>query len=50
MTGRDDYGLSAVVRPLGRSGGGGFEWYKDSCLLRRIEVRMRARGIGTMSG
>ena len=50
MTDRDDFGLAAVVRQLARSGGGGFEWYKDSCLLRRIEVRMRARGVGTMSG
>ncbi len=50
MTGPDDFGLAAVVRQLARSGGGGFEWYKDSCLLRRIEVRMRARGVGTMSG
>ena len=50
MTERDDFGLAAVVRQLARSGGGGFEWYKDSCLLRRIEVRMRARGVGSMAG
>ena len=47
---RDDFGLDEVVRQLGSRGGGGFEWYKDSCLLRRIEVRMRARGVGSLSG
>ena len=49
MIGRDDVGLDLVLRQLGRRGAGGFEWYKDSCLLRRIEVRMRARGVGTLS-
>lgn len=47
---RDDFGLEQVIRELARRGGGGFEWYKDSCLLRRIEVRMRARGVGTLAG
>lgn len=47
---RQDFGLEQVLRELGRRGGGGFEWYKDSCLLRRIEVRMRARGVGTLVG
>ena len=47
---RHDFGLEQVLRELGRRGGGGFEWYKDSCLLRRIEVRMRARGVGTLAG
>ncbi len=47
---RDDFGLEQVIRELARRGGGGFEWYKDSCLLRRIEVRMRARGVGSLTG
>lgn len=42
--------MTEVMQQLARSGGGGFEWYKDSCLLRRIEVRMRARGVGTIAG
>ncbi|MGH7560141.1 MAG: CheR family methyltransferase [Gemmatimonadales bacterium] len=50
MTTRDDFGISEVIRHLAARGGGGFEWYKDSCLLRRIEVRMRARGMGTVAG
>lgn len=50
MTSRDDFGLAEVIRQLARRGAGGFEWYKDSCLLRRIEVRMRARGVGTLIG
>ena len=45
-----DFGLAEVVRQLARRGGGGFEWYKDSCLRRRIEVRMRARGVTSLSG
>ncbi len=49
MIGREDVGLDLVLRQLTRRGAGGFEWYKDSCLLRRIEVRMRARGVGTLS-
>jgi two-component system CheB/CheR fusion protein len=47
---RDDFGLDEVIRQLARRGAGGFEWYKDSCLLRRIEVRMRARGVGSLTG
>ncbi len=50
MSGRGDFGLTEVLRQLARRGVGGFEWYKDSCLLRRIEVRMRARGVGTLTG
>ncbi|HEX7024188.1 MAG TPA: protein-glutamate O-methyltransferase CheR [Gemmatimonadales bacterium] len=50
MIGRDDAGLDEVLRQLSRRGAGGFEWYKDSCLLRRIEVRMRARGVHSLSG
>ena len=46
---RDDFGVMEVVR-LARRGGGGFEWYKESCLLRRIEVRMRARGVESVAG
>jgi chemotaxis methyl-accepting protein methylase len=42
VTGRDDSGLAAVIDQLAMSGAAGFEWYKDSCLVRRIEVRMRA--------
>ncbi|HSE51149.1 MAG TPA: hypothetical protein VLB00_03120, partial [Gemmatimonadales bacterium] len=49
MIGRGDTGLDLVLRQLSRRGAGGFEWYKDSCLLRRIEVRMRARGVGSLS-
>lgn len=48
MIGRDDLGLDEVLRQLTLRGAGGFEWYKDSCLLRRIEVRMRARGVSTL--
>lgn len=48
MTAGDEYGLSVVIRELARHGGGGFEWYKESCLLRRVEVRMRARGIDNL--
>jgi chemotaxis methyl-accepting protein methylase len=48
VIGREDPGLDEVLRRLGSRGAGGFEWYKDSCLLRRIEVRMRARGAGTL--
>ena len=44
-----DFGLSEVIRQLSTHGAGGFEWYKESCLLRRIEVRMRARGVGTLT-
>ena len=47
---RDDFGVIEVVRHLARHGGGGFEWYKESCLLRRIEVRMRARGVESVAG
>lgn len=43
MTERSDSGLMAVIDELARLGATGFEWYKDSCLVRRIEVRMRAR-------
>lgn len=43
-----DFGLGEVIRQLARRGAGGFEWYKESCLLRRVEVRMRARGIATL--
>lgn len=50
MSDTADFGLSEVIRQLSGHGAGGFEWYKESCLLRRIEVRMRARGIGTLSG
>ena len=49
MIGRGDTGLELVLRQLSRRGAGGFEWYKDSCLLRRIEVRMRARRVATLS-
>jgi two-component system, chemotaxis family, CheB/CheR fusion protein len=43
-TARDDMGLSAVIEEMARQGAAGFEWWKDSCLMRRIEIRMRARG------
>ena len=48
MIGREDVGLDLVLRHLTSRGAGGFEWYKDSCLLRRIEVRMRARQVDTL--
>lgn len=48
MTLTDDFGLSVVIRELARHGAAGFEWYKESCLLRRVEVRMRARGISSL--
>lgn len=48
MTLQDDFGLSVVIRELARHGAGGFEWYKENCLLRRVEVRMRARGISSL--
>jgi len=50
MSGRSDFGLSEVIHRLTERGAGGFEWYKESCLLRRLEVRMRARGVGTLTG
>jgi two-component system CheB/CheR fusion protein len=45
-----DFGLGEVIRRLAGAGAGGFEWYKESCLLRRVEVRMRARKVGTLTG
>jgi chemotaxis protein methyltransferase CheR len=45
-----DFGLGDVIRQLADRGAGGFEWYKESCLLRRIEIRMRAREVGTLTG
>ncbi len=50
MSGSADFGLSEVIRQLSGRGAGGFEWYKESCLLRRLEIRMRARGVGTLTG
>ena len=50
MTGTADFGLREVIRQLSARGAAGFEWYKESCLLRRIEVRMRARAVGTLTG
>lgn len=44
MTARTDMGLSAVIEEMARHGAAGFEWWKDTCLVRRIEIRMRARG------
>lgn len=48
MTAREDTGLLAVIDQLAQNGAAGFEWYKDTCLVRRIEVRMRARGAGSL--
>jgi two-component system CheB/CheR fusion protein len=48
MTIQNDFGLSVVIQELARHGGGGFEWYKDNCLLRRVEIRMRARGASSL--
>lgn len=50
MSAAPGLGLGEVIRQLSRQGAGGFEWYKESCLLRRVEVRMRARGVGTLTG
>ena len=49
MIGREEVGLDLVLRHLAGRGAAGFEWYKDSCLLRRIEVRMRARRVLSLS-
>lgn len=46
----DSGGMAAVLRQLRRRGGAAFECYKDSCLARRIGLRMRARGVGTLAG
>lgn len=45
-----DNGMAAVLRQLRHRGAGGLELYKDSCLVRRIELRMRVRGVGTLAG
>jgi chemotaxis methyl-accepting protein methylase len=50
MNGSPELGLSEVIRQLSQRGAGGFEWYKESCLLRRVEVRMRVRGVGSLTG
>lgn len=43
-------GMAAVLKQLRHRGAGGLELYKDSCLVRRIELRMRVRGVGTLAG
>jgi len=48
MTARVDMGLSAVIEEMARHGAAGFEWWKDSCLVRRIEIRMRARTVESL--
>ncbi len=45
-----DPGLAAVLRALRRRGGAAARWYKDGCLVRRIELRMRARKVPTITG
>lgn len=45
-----DPGLAAVFRQLRARGGGGVEWYKGNCVARRIEMRMRVRGVDTLAG
>jgi chemotaxis methyl-accepting protein methylase len=45
-----DPGLAAVFRQLRARGGGGVEWYKGACVARRIEMRMRVRGVDTFAG
>jgi chemotaxis methyl-accepting protein methylase len=42
--------MAAVLRQLRHRGAGGLELYKDSCLVRRIEMRMRVRGVGSLAG
>lgn len=49
MTDKADFGLALVINELARRGASGFEWYKESCLLRRIEVRMRARSAPSLA-
>jgi two-component system CheB/CheR fusion protein len=43
-------GLAAVFRQLRVRGGGGVEWYKGTYVARRIEMRMRIRGVETLAG
>ena len=43
-------GMAAVLRQLRHRGAGGLELYKDSCLVRRIEMRMRVRGVASLAG
>lgn len=45
-----EHGMAAVLRQLRHRGAGGLELYKDSCLVRRIEMRMRVRGVGSLAG
>jgi len=42
--------MAAVLRQLRHRGAGGLELYKDSCLVRRIEMRMRVRGVESLAG
>jgi chemotaxis methyl-accepting protein methylase len=42
--------MAAVLRQLRSRGNGGVEWYKGACLARRIELRMRVRGVSTLAG
>ncbi|MBX9927289.1 MAG: protein-glutamate O-methyltransferase CheR [Gemmatimonadaceae bacterium] len=44
MTATDDAGFTALTAKITRDRGFGCGGYKDSCLRRRIAVRMRARG------
>ena len=50
MTGgtEQDPGLPALVEQIRRAGGFACDGYKESCLRRRLAVRMRARGVGTL--
>ena len=43
-------GMAAVLRQLRYRGAGGLELYKDSCLVRRIEMRMRVRRVASLAG
>ena len=43
-------GMAAVLRQLRHRGAGGLELYKDSCLVRRIEMRMRVRRVASLTG
>jgi chemotaxis methyl-accepting protein methylase len=42
-----DPDLAALVKKIARDRGFGFDSYKESCLKRRVAVRMRASGVGS---
>lgn len=42
-----DPDLAGLVKKIARDRGFGFDAYKESCLKRRVAVRMRANGVGS---